>query len=103
MNNINKMSLIVASPDQVSADVSPDLSGDIVILQLKAGIYYELNKTGARVWSLAQKPCAFGAILDTLLEEYDVDAQQCEADLMALLKDMISHGLIEIMSDGSDQ
>ena len=103
MSNITKMSLFVASPDQVSADVSPDLSGDIVILQLKDGVYYELNETGARIWSLAQQPCSFGTLLETLLEEYDVDAQQCEADLLALLKDMMSQGLIEMKHDGADQ
>ena len=96
MTNLSKAALLVASPDQVSADLSPDLSGDVVILHLKDGVYYELNRTGARIWSLIQQPCSLGAILDALLAEYEVDAQQCEADLLALLADMVEHGLVEI-------
>lgn len=93
--------MLVASPDQISADISRDLSGDVVILHLKNGVYYELNETGARVWSLIQQPCSFGVVLDTLLAEYDVDAKQCEADLLALVQDMAGRGLVEV-SDGSN-
>jgi Coenzyme PQQ synthesis protein D (PqqD) len=96
MISLTKTSLLVASPDQVSADVSPDLSGDVVILHLKEGIYYELNETGARIWELIQQPCYLGTVLDTLLAEYEADAQQCEADLLALVEDMVARGLIEV-------
>jgi hypothetical protein len=101
MPRFSKNSLLVASTDQISADLSPELSGEIVILHLKDGIYYELNETGARIWELIQQPCALGAVLDALLIEYDVDAQQCEADLLALVDDMADRGLIEI-SNGSN-
>ena len=101
MTHITKSSLLVAHPDQISADVSPDLSGDVVILHLKDGMYYELNETGARIWELIQQPCSVGAILDALLVDYDVDTQQCEADLLVLVGDMVGRGLIEIR-DGSN-
>lgn len=96
MPSLTKASLLVASPDQVSADVSPDASGDVVILHLKDGIYYELNETGARIWELIQQPCSLGAVLEALLAEYETDAQQCEADLLALVEDMAGRGLIEV-------
>lgn len=101
MTSLGKTSCLVASRDQVSADISPDSSGDVVVLQLKAGIYYGLNETGARVWQLVQQPCDFGTILDTLLAEYEVDAAQCEADLRVLVEEMVGHGLIEIQ-DGAN-
>jgi hypothetical protein len=101
ITSLTKASLLVASPDQVSADLSPDLSGDVVILHLKDGIYYELNETGALIWSLIQQPRSLGAVLDALLSDYEVDAQKCEADLLALVQDMVGHGLIEV-KDGSN-
>lgn len=97
---LTRASLLAASPDQISADISRDLSGDVVILHLKDGVYYELNETGALVWNLVQQPCSFGAVLDALVADYEVDAQQCEADLLMLVQDMIGRGLIEI-KDGS--
>lgn len=101
MTHVTRASLLVASPDQISADISRDLSGDVVILHLKNGVYYELNETGARVWGLIQQPCSFGTVLETLLAEYDVDAKQCEADLLTLVHDMVGRGLIEVR-DGSN-
>lgn len=99
---ITESSLLRVSKDQISADMSPELSGDVVILHLKDGIYYELNETGARVWELIQQPRSLQAVVDTLVREYDVDSSQLEADLLTLLNDMAGHGLIEI-EDGSDQ
>lgn len=96
MTQITRTSQLVASPDQISADISRDLSGDVVILHIKDGVYYELNETGAHVWSLVQQTCSFGAVLDALVAEYEVDASQCEADLLALVQDMVGRGLIEV-------
>jgi len=91
-----KKSVLVAGKDQVSAALSPDLPGNVVILGLKDGIYYELEEVGARIWSLIQKPCSIQFLLDTLLKEYEVDAQRCEADLLALAEDMAKRDLIKI-------
>jgi hypothetical protein len=48
---IAKTSTVVAAKDQVSCD----LAGEAVILNLKSGIYYGLNPVAARVWSLIQR------------------------------------------------
>src|ERR1700730_14483347 len=48
-------SRVEAVPDQVSCD----LAGEAVILNLKNGIYFGLDPVGARIWSLIQKPTTF--------------------------------------------
>jgi hypothetical protein len=45
MPEVTLDSIVVASPDQVSAD----LGGDAAILQLKDGVYYSLDPVGARM------------------------------------------------------
>jgi hypothetical protein len=40
-------------------------------------------------------------ILESLLEEYDVDAEQCKCDLLMLLQDMAARGLVEICNESS--
>lgn len=100
--NLSKTSVLVVSQDQVSADLSPDLCGEeVVILDLKDGIYYELSEVGARIWELIQQPHSVQAVLDTLLAEYNVDATQCEADLLALVEDLARHGLVEIEDESN--
>ncbi len=98
-NNLNRNSVLVASRDQVSADLSSNTSGSIVILSLKDGMYYELKEVAARVWDLIQQPCSLQAVLDMLLEEYEVEAGRCEADLIALAEDLSKRGLVEIKID----
>ena len=94
-HDLTKASVLVASANQVSADLTPDQSGEVVILGLKDGVYFELNEVGSCIWRLLQQPRSIQSLLDTLLEEYDVSAEQCEADMLALVDDMMKHGLVE--------
>lgn len=95
-NHLNKNSVLMASQDQVSADLSSESAESVVILNLKDGVYYELKEVGTRVWSLLQQPSSVQSILDKLLEEYEVDAERCEADLLALAENLAKFGLVEI-------
>ena len=85
-------SIVVVSPEQVSSD----LAGEVVMLNLKNGTYYGLDEVGARIWGLIQQPRAVGAVRDAILEEYDVEPERCERDLLALLGELRDNGLIEV-------
>jgi Coenzyme PQQ synthesis protein D (PqqD) len=87
-------SIVVSSPEQVSCP----LGDESAILNLKNTVYYGLNSVGARVWELLQQPKSVGEIRDALLEEFEVEAERCERDLLALLEKMRSEGLIEVQS-----
>jgi hypothetical protein len=82
----------VAAKDQVSSD----LGGEVAILDLKAGVYYGLDAVGARIWSLIQEPRTVNEIRDILLEEYEVEPEHCERDLLALLRRLADEGLVEV-------
>jgi hypothetical protein len=89
---ITNTSIVAAVKHQVSCD----LSGEVVILNLQDGIYYGLNAVGARIWSMLEAPRSFDEICRSLLEEYDIDPDVCEKQLSALLSDLATHGLIEV-------
>ena len=82
----------MAAKDQVSSD----LGGEVAILDLKAGVYYGLDAVGARIWSLIQEPRTVNEIRDILLEEYDVEPERCERDLLVLLRRLADEGLVEV-------
>ncbi len=84
---------VVRSSDQASAD----LGGEAAILNLKDGVYYGLDAVGARIWELIEEPRTVRDVCDTLCNEYDVDAERCERDLIALLTELAQHGLIDIV------
>ena len=85
-------SSVVATSEQASSD----LEGEAVILNLKSGAYYGLNAVGARIWNLLQEPRTVSEIRDTLLAEYEVEPQQCDRELLALLQQLEAEGLIEL-------
>lgn len=87
--------LVVASKDQISRD----LDGETVILNLKSGIYCGLNEVGAHIWQLVQEATSVKDIRDTLLREYEVEPDQCERELLVLLRELADNGLIEVKGE----
>jgi hypothetical protein len=83
----------------VKHQVSCDLSGEVVILNLENGVYYGLNAVGARIWQMLEEPRSVEQIHRFLLEEYDIDPHICETQLFALLHDLASSGLVEVRPD----
>lgn len=85
-------SIVVAVKDQISSD----LAGEAVILNLKSGVYFGLNEVGAKIWSLIQQPKFVQDLRDALLAEYDVEPEVCDRDLLQLLQDLKAADLIEV-------
>ncbi len=79
--------------------LSSEFGEEFIILNLKDGIYYGLDHVGARVWTLIKQPMTVGAVRDALVAEYEVDVAQCERDLVALLEDLVTKGLVELRAD----
>lgn len=92
---LSASSAVVATSDQVSSD----LVGEAVILSLSSGIYYGLNEVGASIWNLIQQPKTIKEIHEALLQEYDVEASQCEQDILTLLIELSAVGLIEVKDE----
>ncbi|WP_066384673.1 MULTISPECIES: PqqD family peptide modification chaperone [unclassified Anabaena] len=93
----SEYSRIVASQEQVSSE----LEGEAVILDVKSGVYYGLNQVGASVWNMIQAPKSIKEIQAALLAEYEVEPEVCERDLMILLEDLAAKGLIKITNEAS--
>lgn len=85
-------SIVGATRDHVSCS----LGDEAAILNMKNTVYYGLDPVGARVWDLVQQAKSVGEIRDALLEEYEVQPEQCERDLLDLLRQMREQGLIEV-------
>jgi hypothetical protein len=93
------MSMIVATPDQVSSK----LGDEAVILNIKSGVYFGLNEVGARVWTLIQEPVSIARVIQTLLGEYDVEPEQCKEEVLSLIKELIDVSLVEAWNGKDSQ
>jgi hypothetical protein len=76
--------------------ISQELSGETVILDLESECYFGLDTVGTRIWQLIQQGDSVLSIYNTLLDEYEVEAAQLQADLEALLTDACARGLIRL-------
>ncbi len=92
---ISERSTIVVTKDQVSAD----LNGEAAILNLKTSTYFGLNTVGASIWKLVREPKTVNQIRDAIIQEYDVEPDRCEHDILELLQELSKHGLIEIIEE----
>ena len=89
---ISDPSVVVAAKDQFSCP----LGDDIIILDLKAGLYFGLDNVGALVWQLVQQPKSVRDLRQTILDTFEVPPEVCERDLVALLQELAAKNLIEI-------
>ena len=94
---IDLNSVVAAVADQVSCD----LEGEAAVLNLKTGVYYGLDDVGASVWRMLNEPRRVDELVDALLGEYEVDREECQRDVIALLGELAVRGLVEI-NDGRE-
>ena len=89
---ISVNSIVLPAKDQSSSK----LEGEIIILNLKSGVYYSLKAVGSLIWNLIKQQRTVNQIRDAILVRYKVERKQCENDLLNLLQGLESEGLIEV-------
>jgi len=89
---ITEEAVVVAAKDQFSCP----LGNDIVILDVKAGLYFSLDNVGVLVWHLLQQPRTVREVRQAILDAFEVAPEACERDLLELLRDLATRNLIEI-------
>ena len=73
-----------------------EVGGEAVILNLESGKYFGLDEVGTRMWVLLSEHGAVEPVLRVLFEEYDVEEERLRADLLKLIDDLASHGLLKL-------
>lgn len=87
----------LASRIRITEDVVfHDLQGEVVILNLKRGVYFGLDPVGTRMWHLLQEQRPLQKILEILVGEYDVTEGKCKDDLLGFVASLRAHGLVEV-------
>jgi hypothetical protein len=66
-----------------------------VMLNVDTGRYHSLNDVGSRIWELLEAPQTPAQLRDRLLEEFDVDAQECETAVLDFVGKLLDRGVIQ--------
>ena len=81
---------IVCSPSLVLAEID----GEAVGVNPESGVCFGLNRTGFRILKYAATPTSVTEICQRVLSDYDVDAERCEREVVALLQELEAEGLV---------
>jgi hypothetical protein len=74
-----------------------ELQGEMVVLDMQSERYYGLDETGTEMWKALTTSPTIQSAFETLLGDYDVDADTLRADLERLVGELSSHGLLELV------
>ena len=89
---ITLTSTVTQSEDQVSTE----LDGETVLMSIEQGNYYGMDKRLSRIWALIETPITASSLCDRLADEYDVEREICEKDVLHVLNDLAKENLLKI-------
>ena len=76
----------------VAGVLSAEVDGEAVLLH--GGTYFGLNAVAARVWFLLGEGKSLGSLCETLQSEFDVPAEVLWDDVVKLIGEMSTSGLV---------
>lgn len=71
-----------------------EVNGETMMVSLQSGEYFGLNAIGNQLWKWLETPKTFSQLTELILQEYDVEKEQCHTDLRAFLEALQKQKLI---------
>ncbi len=73
-----------------------DLGDELVALDVEGGDCFGFNAVAAEIWRLLESPCDFDTLHRALMDRYEVEGEQCAAELRSCLADLEKGGLVRL-------
>lgn len=74
--------------------IAGKLDDGLVMMDIEKGKYFSLNPVATRIWELLEQPKELNDLCNILMDEYDVESEQCESETRACLKKLAEIGLV---------
>ncbi|MGQ7262210.1 PqqD family peptide modification chaperone [Vreelandella sp. V005] len=88
---LSTTTLLQRNPDMIAAN----LDGDLVMMNEKLGRYYGISGVGARAWELLETPASIDDLVSSICNEYEIDIDTCQQDIIRFAQDLMKVDLIE--------
>lgn len=79
-----------------AAVVGADVADDAILLDIDSGYFFQLNRTGAKIWAFVEAPQTMGALRAHMAARYKVDVEECRRDVTEFVADLIERGVLEV-------
>ena len=75
---------------------SQEVDGEMVLLDMNSEHYFGLDTVGCDIWRAIQERNSLQAVYETMLNNYDVEAEPLKKDLEVFIGQLKDAGLIEL-------
>lgn len=80
---------------QGTGNVASDMDGEMVLLSVEKGKYYNLGKIGGRIWRLIETSTSVHELVANLMSEYEVEQSVCLEQVLSFLEQLYAEELIQ--------
>ncbi len=92
---IGPHTVIVQNTEPIAVSVDES----IVMMSLKQGKYYGLDRVGSRIWALLEHPRSVAELCAQLCREFEIDEASCRADVHEFLTELANEKLIRVVDE----
>lgn len=75
-----------------------NIGGEVVMMNAQNGKHIGLNKVGARIWDILEKPQTFDEICRVLVQRFKVTPDACHASVERFIGELAKQGAIVIVA-----
>jgi len=92
MNDLKKKSFKLIIKTAVSKT-----DENAILLNLNSGSYYELNDVAHLIVQNLNNALSFKEIKKIIIENFDIEDEDCEKDILSFLQDLIERDFLEVL------
>lgn len=81
---------------QSPGNIISDMAGETVMMSIDNGKYYNLGEIGGYIWKCIETPISINKLILKLINEFDVENNQCQKEVIPFLELLFNEKLIMI-------
>jgi hypothetical protein len=75
-----------------------DFDDGLMMMDIDSGNYFDVDSVGGRIWALLESPATLDGICESLVAEYEVDADTCRTETIGFIEELAGKGLVTVAS-----
>lgn len=79
---------------QASGNIVSNMNGEVVMLNVDNGKYYNLGEIGGLIWEKLKDPIKLRQLVSDILDEYDVKDIECEQQVLEFVNSLLVENLV---------
>jgi hypothetical protein len=81
--------------------LSAEVDSGVVLFSEERGKYYAFDEITTAIWEHVKAPIAVADVCRALRQRFDAAEQECETDVLCLLRDLHARGLITVVTSSA--